>query len=194
MLRVLAGPTEAERRSLAAERRWSTGAEGERMLAHELGRRCPQVALLHDVCPPGRRGNIDHIAIAPTGVFVIDAKRYRGRIRVSSPPFRAQKLLVGNRDCTRLLTGLAHQVEVVRRTLDRQGASHVAVFGCLCFLPPAGASREAGLPALRTLRIAGYPLYSPRRLCKQLNRPGPIDSTAIRELRTLLARGLRTGT
>jgi Nuclease-related domain len=189
-LRALVGPTESERRSIESERRWSSGAEGERMLAHELARRCPDVALLHDVCPPGRRGNIDHIAIAPSGVYVIDAKRYRGTIRVVSPLFREPKLIIANRDRTRLVEGLERQVGAVRAALDRHGATDIAVTGCLCFVPPAGG-REVGLPAIRTLRIAGHPLYSARRLCRQLNRPGPIEPAAARELRALLARCLR---
>jgi nuclease-like protein len=31
------------------------------------------------------RANIDHIAIAPSGVWVIDSKRYKGRVSVSRP-------------------------------------------------------------------------------------------------------------
>ncbi len=164
------------------------------MLAEALQRRCPQVALLHDVCPAGRRANIDHIAIAPTGVYVIDAKRYRGRIQVSTPLLGNQKLIIGGRDRTTLVAGLDRQIELVRRALDRQGASDVPISGCLCFVPPAGLWGEVGLPAMRTLRIAGHPLYSTRRLCKQLNRAGRIAPAQARELQALLAAALRPRT
>jgi hypothetical protein len=29
---------------------------------------------------PGSHANLDHLAIGPAGVFVIDSKRYRGRL------------------------------------------------------------------------------------------------------------------
>jgi hypothetical protein len=34
-----------------------------------------------DLAVPGRRANTDHLAIGPGGVFVIDSKQYRGRLR-----------------------------------------------------------------------------------------------------------------
>lgn len=56
---------------------WHTGALGE----ERLGRRLNELAsdtmrVLHDRRIPGTRANIDHIAITPTGIYVIDAKKY----------------------------------------------------------------------------------------------------------------------
>jgi hypothetical protein len=39
--------------------------------------------VLHDRAVPRGRANIDHIAVVPSGVWVIDTKRYRGRVRRS---------------------------------------------------------------------------------------------------------------
>jgi hypothetical protein len=39
------------------------------------------VELLHDRRICGSRANIDHLAIGPGGVTVIDAKNYRGKVR-----------------------------------------------------------------------------------------------------------------
>src|SRR5690606_40342596 len=76
------------------------------------------VRLLHDRRIPGTRANIDHIAVGPTGVHVIDAKRYKGRpsLRVEGGLLRprVEKLLVGSRDCTRLVEGGHKQVGLVR--------------------------------------------------------------------------------
>ena len=36
--------------------------------------------VLHDRAVPGGRANIDHIAVVPSGVWVIDTKHYRGRL------------------------------------------------------------------------------------------------------------------
>lgn len=112
-------------------------------------------------------------AVAPSGVYVIDAKCYKGRIAVRKPLFGAEKLLIAGRDKTKLIHGLSKQVVAVRAGLaliDKQPA----VRACLCFINPPGQSGGSGLPVLRTLGINGYPLLSPRRLAKRLNQPGTL--------------------
>ena len=49
-------------------RSWATGAVGEQRVATALAA-IPGVNVLHDRQVPGTRGNIDHIVIAPAGVF-----------------------------------------------------------------------------------------------------------------------------
>ncbi len=69
--------------------------------------------VLHDRRIPRTRGNIDHLVVTPTGVYVIDAKRYRGRPELSVDGGlvrpRVEKLLVGRRDCTTLVDGVVKQ-------------------------------------------------------------------------------------
>jgi hypothetical protein len=62
---------------------WRRGAAGERHTARLLGplERHGWV-ILHDLAVPGSRANLDHLAIGPGGVFVIDSKQYRGRLRL----------------------------------------------------------------------------------------------------------------
>jgi len=64
---------------------WRRGAAGERRTAGLLD---PLErhgwAILHDLAVPGSRANIDHLVIGPGGVFVIDSKQYRGRLRLDS--------------------------------------------------------------------------------------------------------------
>jgi hypothetical protein len=62
-------------------RAWAKGARGEQRLAEALAG-LPDVVALHDRCVPGTRGNIDHLVIAPAGLFVVDAKHYEGRLRI----------------------------------------------------------------------------------------------------------------
>jgi hypothetical protein len=85
-------------------RAWSTGAAGEEKLARELAG-IDGIHMLHDRRIPGTRANIDHIVLAPGGVFVVDAKNYRGLIKVRDrgPLWREDlRLFVGRRDCSRL--------------------------------------------------------------------------------------------
>jgi hypothetical protein len=55
------------------------GWAGEVSVATELSYLNDQFLLLNDVMLPGSRGNIDHIVIGPTGVFVLETKNYSGK-------------------------------------------------------------------------------------------------------------------
>jgi hypothetical protein len=190
LLTALVGLSASEKRRLAGERQWATGARGEELLAESLAKRCPSVAMLHDRRMPIGRGNIDHIAIAATGVYVIDTKRYRGRIEVVKPLFGAPKLRIAGRDRTKLVDGLTRQVAVVQDAI-RPFAPDAPVHGCLCFVMPTGPLADIGLPLLRTLKINGHRLYYPRRLARMLNRPGPLTQERAIAIRAELAGRLR---
>jgi hypothetical protein len=155
------------------EKAWATGAAGEEALAVFLARRCPDALVLNDRRMPRSRANIDHLAVAPSGVYVIDAKRYKGKIEVRKPFFGEEKLVIAGRDKTKLIEGLTKQVEAVRSGLaliEKQAP----VIACLCFINPEGQSGGAGIPLLRTLTVSGFPLLYPRRLAKRLNQPGAL--------------------
>lgn len=170
----------------ASERAWSTGAAGEEALAAHLAKACPGVIVLHDRAMPGSRANIDHLAVAPSGVFVIDAKRYRGKIEVRRRLFDDPRLLIAGRDRTRLVDALIRQREAVRSALA-ETVPEMPVHGCLCFLNPAGQAGGSGLPVLRTLSVDGIPLFYPRKLSKRLNSPGALTAASIHEVARLLA-------
>jgi hypothetical protein len=160
------------------ERAWRTGAIGEEAVAEHLAANCPRAVVLHDRRMPGSRANIDHIAIAPTGVLVIDAKRYKGKIEVRKPLFGEEKLVIAGRDKTRLVEGLRRQVDAVRAGLALI-EQEVPVGGCFCFVNPEGQAGGSGIPLLRTLSVDGFPLYYPRRLSKHLNRHGPVSPEQV---------------
>ncbi len=163
------------------EKAWATGAAGEEELAAFFARRCPEVIVLHDRRMPGSRANIDHLAVAPSGVFVIDAKRYKGKIEVRKPFFGDAKLVIGGRDKTKLVDGLARQAEAVQSSIDSV-APQVPLHACFCFID------GNGIPLLRTLRIRGYPLFYPRKLAKRLKQPGELDSEQMWLVAEALAR------
>jgi hypothetical protein len=62
-------------------RAWARGARGEREFAEALAG-VEGIRVLHDRRVPGTPGNIDHLVVAPAGVFVVDAKRYEGVIQI----------------------------------------------------------------------------------------------------------------
>lgn len=163
---------------------WDTGAVGE----ERLGRRLNQLAsdtlrVLHDRRIPGTRANIDHIAVTPTGVYVIDAKKYHGRphLKVEGGILRprVEKLLVGNRDRSRLVVGMIHQVDVVRSL-----QYDVPLHGVLCFV-------EADWPLFGgSFTTRGVQVLSPKKLYFQLSASGPLDVGRIATLHQRLAAAL----
>lgn len=113
---------------------WQQGAIGEEKLGARLdGLVADGCVVLHDRRIPGTRANIDHIVIAPSGIWVIDAKRYKGRpeLRVEGGIFRprTEKLIVGGRDRTSLVEGMLKQIEHTR-----SAAPETPIIGALCFV------------------------------------------------------------
>jgi hypothetical protein len=63
-------------------RNWAAGAEGERRVAAVLRAQCWPA--LHDQRWPGRpKANLDHLALSPAVVWVIDAKHWSGAVTIS---------------------------------------------------------------------------------------------------------------
>ena len=61
---------------------WQNGLEGENMVAEYLNTLPQDYYVYQDVNLPGKGGNIDHIVIGPTGIFVIETKNYSGKYRI----------------------------------------------------------------------------------------------------------------
>ena len=71
---------------------------------------------LHDRRVPGTKGNLDHIVVAPAGVFVVDAKHLQGRIEIRNRGWFLrpdERLYVGRRDCSGLAAKMGWQVAAV---------------------------------------------------------------------------------
>lgn len=163
-----------ERQSTKA---WERGAIGEERLGARLDSfATDNVAILHDRRIPGSKANIDHIAITRKGIWVIDAKRYKGRpeLKIEGGILRprVEKLLVGRRDCTKLVNGVLKQMDHVR---DLVG--DVPVTGAMCFV-------EADWPLIGgAFATGGIHVLWPKRLAKMLTEEtaGDVDVSAVRE-------------
>jgi hypothetical protein len=165
---------------------WAVGARGEELLGQRLNGLAEHgVKVLHDRRIPPTKANIDHIAVGPTGVFVIDAKRYKGqpRLRVEGGILRprTEKLMVGSRDCTKLVTGVHKQLDRVRSALESADLADVPVHGMLCFV-------EADWPLIGgTFTISELYVLFPRKAVEYLVKPGPLDDAAIQRVHRTLA-------
>ena len=144
------------------QKAWERGAAGEQQVATSLAKYLrDDVIVLHDRRIPGTRANIDHIVVARSGVWVIDAKRYKGKARIDRPLFGAPKLVINGRDQTKLIQALDRQVGLVHTAME-QIAPDTPTRGALCFI-------DTGLPLVRALTLDGYPLLRPRALAKRIN-------------------------
>ena len=165
---------------------WATGARGEQVLGRGLdGLARRGVRVLHDRRIPRTKANIDHIAVSAAGVFVIDAKRYKGRprLRVEGGLFRprVEKLMVGGRHQTKLVEGVHKQVDVVRAVLADAGVAEVPVRGVLCFV-------EANWPLIGgSFVIDGVSVIWPKKLAEQLVAAGPLDDAMAERVHRALA-------
>ena len=166
---------------------WARGAKGEEMLGRGLDALADRgVRILHDRRIPRTRANIDHIAVGPSGVFVIDAKRYKGRPSLRGEGGilrpRTARLVVGSRDCTSLVQGVHKQVSLVRDALATAGHGSVPVRGVLCFV-------EADWPLIGgSFQVDGVHVLWPRKAYEHLTVHGALAPSAVDELHRLLAQ------
>jgi hypothetical protein len=143
------------------------------------------IVVLHDRRIPIRRANIDHIAVAPSAVWVIDAKRYLNvtvEHHDASGWFRTdERLRVGGRDRTKLVEAMQDQIEVISNLLTGAGTA-LAVKAMICF-----RRLHPGV-LCRAFLVRGVAVAWPLALTELLTRPGPNDADTLQQV----ARGLAT--
>jgi Nuclease-related domain len=159
---------------------WRQGGDGEVLVAALLAKHLNRhpVLLLHDRRVPHHgRANIDHLAVSPGGITVIDTKTHHGKIRLEragglfTP--RRSVLRIKGRDQTGLIEGIERQIEYVQVALARFGEDGIDVRGALCF-PDVD-----GLPLFGQLKVRGVVIDGPKRVAKLARRPGQLDLDAI---------------
>lgn len=132
------------------QRAWAQGAEGERRVAETLQtlERYGWTAL-HDVHWPGRpKANIDHIAIGPGGVAVIDAKNWSGDVTIREGVlrqngYRRDDQVAGAGAAAAAVTALLHPTH------------RTAVVGMICLVAQDQTStRVGGVAVVGRLQLA----------------------------------------
>jgi hypothetical protein len=166
-------------------RAWAKGSEGERRLAAHLLRTVgDRAVLLHDRKVPRTRGNIDHLAVAASGVWVIDAKNYAGLVqrRDKGGFFKTDyHLYVGGRDRTKVIEGLTWQVDAVRSAL---GDAEVPVHAALCFI-----EADWNLFA-KPFQLVGVWVTWAQKLAEMIAAPGPLPLEKVSDVADKLAVAL----
>ena len=164
---------------------WAKGSEGERRLAADLSKRVgDRAVLLHDRKIPGTRANIDHLAVAASGIWIIDAKNYKGKVEqkdVGGWLKSDRRLYVNGRDQSKLIAGLARQINAVLEVIE---GSEIPVHAALCFV-----DSEWGLLA-KPFQHAGVWVTWPKKLSELIASPGALTTQDVVHIADRLASGL----
>jgi hypothetical protein len=108
-------------------RTWQRGAAGERRTARLLDRLTRDgFVVFHDLAVPGNTSaNVDHLAIGPTGVFVIDSKQWTGSVHQG-----ADGLVWHNHyRLDRTLETVCWEAQTIGRLLGTRAAALLCVHG-----------------------------------------------------------------
>lgn len=141
---------------------YGKAAEGERKTGRVLeDRKLGGYRVLHDRRIPGSRANIDHVAIGPGGVFVIETKSYRGKLEI-----RGDEIFISGRNRTSVIEQTWREAVAVQTVL----ADHLAVagFDVIPVLCIHGVEFPWGKTIAQGVRIVG-----PRGLKKTLQTAEP---------------------
>ncbi len=169
---------------------WATGAQGERVVGAHLAKVASRgVSVVHDRRIPGSQANIDHVAVGPWGIFVIDTKVAPGRVSVrrTGPIWNRGplRLFVGGRDRSAFIEGMRFQVEAVAHALSGVPDAHNVPISLMVVLVGGGRGWLA-----RPTQVRGVWVGSPKQMARVLRRSGPLDEVTTSQLARTLAMKL----
>lgn len=171
---------------------WQKGVVGE----ERVGTRLEELeregfAVIHDRRKPRSTANIDHIVVGPRGVYVIDAKRYRGtlEIRRTGSLFRRgpNRLFVNGRNRDKAVTGMEWQIETVRAVVGDLVDDLGGVFkAALCMVDVrVELGQQPDLVGENDVLVTW-----PKRLVKDIGRDGPLSADDIQRIADEICRVL----
>jgi hypothetical protein len=161
--------------------RWGKGSDGESRLAAFIARELGDTVIpLDDRLIPGTRGNIDHIFVAPTGVWVVDTKAHTGKVerREIGPIWRRENhLYIGGRNRSGLAKGVEKQVAAVVVALKGDPAlMGTEVHGALCLVESEWALLDF------PFQIGSVWVLYPGALQKRLKKNGRLPRDAMERI------------
>jgi hypothetical protein len=134
------------------------------------------VESLHDRAIPGSRAGVDHVAIGPSGVYVIATNLHRGHVER-----RDNRLFVDDRDRTDLAIAMSHRVAAVSSALRDL---RVPISRALCFV--GGEWPPAALPFM----LRGVWIGRPMQLYRLVSQPGLLQPLEIEAAARMLEERL----
>jgi hypothetical protein len=129
---------------------WKRGATGERRTARLLDPLARHGwAVLHDLAIPHSQANLDHLVIGPGGVFVIDSKQYRGRLRLDP----TGRLWYGRHPLAPTLRAVDFEADQAARVLPDPGVAVVPIVAVHGAQVPWGKVVTDGVPVVAARRL-----------------------------------------
>jgi hypothetical protein len=129
---------------------WRQGAAGERRTARLLA---PLErhgwAILHDLALPGSTANLDHLALGPAGVFVIDSKQYHGRLQLDA----VGRLWHGRHPLAPVLRAVSWEADQAAQALPDPGVAVVPIVAVHGAQVPWGKVVTDGVPVVAAQRL-----------------------------------------
>ena len=142
------------------------------------------VVTLHHRRVKRSRSTINHVVVAPSGVYVVDTRMWTGRVELrhgSNLLRRNDRLVVAGRDRTRLADRLTKKSVGVRRAL---GGLVVPVHAVLCFV-------DGDWPLwAKPIELRGATVMWPKELERRAKQLGKLDGAAIRDIAARLQHSL----
>jgi hypothetical protein len=170
-----------------AETAFDQGAPWQRWVAELVRQSFPDgVFLFNRRRGPDRPGDVDIVAILPTGVWAVDIQRFDGskaEVRErTGPDGRREYLYLDENDCTGLLDDVDDQADAVSRALRKAGYSGLRTKSVLCLIDV--------VPAWRNHASVGATYLTKARPMIKLLATGPeiLDDTDIASLGLTLDR------
>jgi Nuclease-related domain len=188
--RALGGPPNRADGSPPA-RNWVQRSERDRRARARLEIGAGEgVIVLNDRRIPGEKASIKLIAVSPAGVFVIDARSYKGLVHTKRlgpmSDLGPDELHVGRKNCTSSVEEVARQVEAVRSALSTKlWTTEVPVHAMLCL-----TRAEWGFAS--ALQISDVWVGWPKLLAGRVQTPVVMDSPTVQEVYLMIADHLPT--
>jgi hypothetical protein len=165
---------------------WRKGAAGEYILYEALTRELTRgERILTSLCLPNRPADIDCVVVAPSGVWVLDAKYWKGTVRYGarggSLDVGPLRLFVDGVDRTTQLIKIYDAVIPVAEIIgDPSVPLHRAVAFVYADWAPVHMLRI--LRGKKPFRHDGVWFGPPRTICREIEKPGPLSSDRIEDL------------
>jgi hypothetical protein len=134
-------------------RTWQRGAHGERHTARLLRRLIRDgFVIFHDLAMPDSAANVDHLAIGPSGVFVIDSKQWTGSVHQSGDGLAWHN----HYPLDRTLETVGWEAETIGRLLGTRATALLCVHGAHVHGGGLHAQGVAIVPAHLLRSALGY--------------------------------------
>jgi hypothetical protein len=147
--------------------------------------------VLTDRQVPGTNSNIDHIVIASSGVWIIDSKKWKGKIEYKADSLTSinARLYVGGKDRKSKVESIYELVISVAQVIEDRT---VPIHPALVFIE--GDWSTASLPRFlmgKPYVHEGVHISPPKALIKMINEPGALNVESINFLAIKLDEALK---